>query len=128
MFVLLGLLIAVLVGFSSGSTDTGNASRLAPAQLQQAASLRLVSLHPLAVRGANFRAGERVRVTVFSGRKKVRKSVTAPHRTFAASFAASADPCVGALAIAVGNEGSRAVARSMVRACPPPAKLPGRSP
>lgn len=128
MFAILGLLIAVLVGFSSGSTGSGNAGGFAPAQAQRTASLRFTSLHPLALRGWNFRAGERVRVTVFTGHKKVRKSVTAPNRTFAAGFQVAADPCVGALAVAVGNEGSRAAAHTMPRACPPPERSPRRGP
>jgi hypothetical protein len=125
---LLGLLVAVLVGFPDGSTGSGSAGYFGPPQPQQAASLRFVSLHPFVVRGANFRPGDRVRVTVFSGRNKLQKSAMAPHRTFAVSFAVSASPRVGALAIAVGNEGSRAVAKSIVGACPPPEKPPGRSP
>lgn len=126
MFAILGLLIAVLVGFSGGSTDSRNISDYAPAQQQRAASLRFTSLHPLALRGWNFRPGERVRVTVFTGHRKVQKSVLAPNRAFSAGFAVAADPCVGALAVAVGNEGSRAAAHTMPRACPPPERLPRR--
>jgi hypothetical protein len=86
-------------------------------------ALRLLSNQPLTVRGAHFKAHERVRVTAYADaakRSKLVRSTTIG--TFKVSFDVpmAFDPCVESLRVtAVGARGSDAVLKLPQRACPP---------
>jgi hypothetical protein len=88
-----------------------------------APALRLASKDPLIVRGAHFKAHERVRVTASvdaTRRSKVVRATTAG--TFKVTFdvPTAFDPCVESLRItAVGARGSDAALKLPQRACPP---------
>jgi hypothetical protein len=88
-----------------------------------APALRLVSNEPLTIRGAHFKAHERVRVTTHvdaAKRSKLVRSTTIG--TFKVTFDVpmAFDPCVESLRVtAVGARGSDAVLKLPQRACPP---------
>jgi len=83
--------------------------------------LKLVQLHPLVVRGANFQSGERVRMTVYAKITRVEKATASPSGAFRASFGTIAiGRCSGFRVTAVGNLGSRA----SLKLPPLPACLP----
>lgn len=91
-------LLVVLLGLPSptagGSTNSGPARK---------ASLQIVAMHPLTVRGQAFRPSERVRVSA----NGVRKTLVAGRRGgFIVTFR-RAGAC-GAVVVARGSEGSRA--------------------
>jgi hypothetical protein len=124
---LLALILALLLGFSIGPSTP---SRMATPP-SHSASLRFTATHPIALRGRGFRAGERVRLTVFAGRKIGRQKLTTPGGAFVANFPSlRVDRCKGAAATARGNEGSVAAAKLPLPACLPERSggLPGRIP
>jgi hypothetical protein len=88
-----------------------------------APALRLVAKDPLTVRGAHFKAHERVRVTAYVAAAKYSKRVRATTvGAFKVSFdvPTAFDPCVESLRItAVGARGSDAALKLPQRACPP---------
>jgi hypothetical protein len=89
------LALLLVLGFAMPSSEAHGTAR---------ASLEVVGVEPVGVAGRNFKAGERVRLTV-DGR---RKTVTAgPRGGFKVVFPA-ANACNGFTAVARGSEGSRA--------------------
>jgi hypothetical protein len=91
----------------------------------QKASLRIVDREPLTLRGENFKAGERVRISLsvpLTERKVVRATATGSFR--ATFLEISVARCEGVRAVAVGGAGSQAT----VKFLPAPACSPMRSP
>jgi hypothetical protein len=86
-------------------------------------ALRLLSLHPVQVRG-HFRPDERVKITVFTTVQRVRRARATGAGSFVVSFGdAPISRCSGFTIRAVGSRGSVAVYK-----LPRPACLPVRSP
>jgi hypothetical protein len=85
------------------------------------ATLRLVTVSPLQVGGAGFRARERVRVVATAAQVSVAKRVRASRRgAFAVTFGFSAGHCAGLRVVATGSAGSRAtLKRPPLPACMP---------
>lgn len=90
---------------------------------RSAPTLRLVSTQPLVVKGAHFKAHERVRVTARADVTKRTKLIrTTAKGTFSVSFGTSlaVDPCVESIRVtASGGRGSDAAMKLPQRACPP---------
>jgi hypothetical protein len=85
---------------------------------EQKATLKLAGSAPLALRGANFRPTERVRVTL-SGEVTRTKHVTASAGgAFVVRFQSTYDRCSAAIVRAVGAKGSRAALKLVPVACP----------
>jgi len=122
MAAFFALFFVVLFGFaafSSSSSGEGMASPTLRGTVGHA-SIGFRSLHPITLRGRGFHPGERVRVTVHVGQKVAGKTVGASHGTFTATFGSlSADRCSSAIAVARGNEGSRAVVKRPLPECAP---------
>ncbi len=97
--VLVTLVVAVSVASPSPGAGHGAAVR---------ASLEIVSLEPLRVRGEGFRPGERARVTVrVDGRASVLRARAGRRGAFVVRVAA--DGCVSSVrVVAVGDRGTRA--------------------
>ena len=73
------------------------------------ASLQLLQGKPLVVRGAGFRAAEKVRVTVYAKVGRVKRATAASDGTFRSTFRDVAlSRCERVRVVAVGNRGSRA--------------------
>ena len=107
--VVAATLALVLTGLAAGSSSARHAS------------LRLVTVSPLQVGGAGFRARERVRIVATAAQVSVVKRVRASRRgAFAVTFAFNAAPCAGLKVVAVGSAGSRAtLKRPPLPACMP---------
>jgi hypothetical protein len=85
------------------------------------AKLRLLDRAPLTLRGAGFKAGERVSVTATASREAVRRVRALASGGFVVTFTGlTAGRCTLVRAVAVGNRGSRTVLKIL----PPPACLP----
>jgi hypothetical protein len=99
----------------AASVTTLAAARSRPA-------LRLVDASPLVLRGSRFKSAERVRVSVYAGRKHGAKAVVAgPRGGFVARFRGlSPNACEGFGASAVGDQGSRASFKRAPGVCPLP--------
>ena len=99
----LAVLVALVVAASVASLSPGAAPGAAAR-----ASLEVVSLEPLRLRGEGFRAGERARLTVrVDGRASVLRARAGARGTFVARLAA--DGCVSSIrVVAVGDRGTRA--------------------
>lgn len=123
------LLTALLVGLFTWVGAATGKSAVAPATPDaHRAALQIVSLSPVRIRGRNFRAGEHVRVTLRASGKSARRTVTSSGGGFVARFSIAVDPCAAGMSVsAVGDRGSRAVAKRLPRACAPSASA-GRSP
>jgi hypothetical protein len=81
-------------------------------------ALRLVSTHPVHLRGAHFRAGETVRISVHAGQESGRARVVADgHGTFSATVHMAVPGCTSVSARAVGTSGDRAVAARLRVLC-----------
>jgi hypothetical protein len=81
-------------------------------------SLRLLSTHPVRVRGAGFVAGETVRVSVRAGEASGRRRVVAGRGgAFAATLHVAVPGCTSVSASAVGASGDRAVAARLRVLC-----------
>jgi hypothetical protein len=110
--VILAVLALALAVALLGSAAIGGESR-------QKATLELAGSAPLALRGANFRPSERVRVTL-SGELTRTKHVTASAGgAFVVRFQSTYDRCSAAIVRAVGARGSRAALKLVPVACPP---------
>ena len=82
--------------------------------------LRLVAGAVLAVRGAHFVPGERVKVTVTVGRRLAKEAVVEGRGSFAVRFQTSFDRCSSSLRVqAVGNRGSLVLLKLPPFMCPP---------
>jgi len=100
---------------------------VASAQVRQP-TLSLVSRSPLTVRGAEFRARERVHVVFYAGEQtKVVFVRATPTGTFVASADVPFTRCNGVRIVATGLLGSRAAVRLPQPACMPLVH-PGASP
>jgi hypothetical protein len=109
--VILAILAAALAVALLGSAAIGGESRAK-------ATLKLAGSSPLALRGANFRAREPVRVSL-SGRVNQTKQVTAGSGGgFVVRFPAAYNRCGAIIARAVGAQGSRAGLKLPQPACP----------
>jgi hypothetical protein len=97
------------------------AATFASARVATRPTLRLVDASPVAFRGANFKAHERVRVSVYA-RERATKRLTAGARGgFVVRFGdLRADRCGAFFAVAVGNLSSRATFKRPLPECPPP--------
>jgi hypothetical protein len=108
------LVFGLVVGFMLVRTSDDAQAR--------AASLRLVRKAPLAVRGEQFRPGERVRLQAMLKRGTV--ATADGHGSFVAQFGAAKSRCDVVRVIAVGSEGSHAVLKLL----PSPACVAARTP
>jgi hypothetical protein len=80
--------------------------------------LRLMSTHPVRVRGAGFVAGETVRVSVHAGEASGRKRVAADGGgAFSTTLRVTVPGCTSVTASAVGASGDRAVAARLRVLC-----------
>lgn len=107
--VVAAALALVLAGLGAGSTPSRHAS------------LRLVRVAPLQVRGTGFQARERVRVVANVARLSFVKRVQAsPRGSFAVGFSLTPSHCSGLRVMAAGNAGTRAtLKRPPLPACMP---------
>ena len=76
---------------------------------------------PVVFRGSGFKAHERVRVSVYAGERATKHVAAGVRGGFVVRFP-TLDPnaCSGFGAVAVGNEGSRAVFKRAPGMCPAP--------
>jgi hypothetical protein len=109
------VLIALVLGAAAGVTATSDAIGGSPAK----PALQLARGAPLTVRGIHFRSGERVTVSVLSGRKTMKRTTAGSGGTFLVRFATTYDRCEGLLVVARGAYGSRATLKRPLLACPP---------
>ncbi len=86
---LAGLLVAVVASLSVAAALASGAQEAH----QTRAGLALKSRNPVTVRGIGFKAHSRVTVTLFVGRKLVRRPLADRLGTFTASFPAVIDRC-----------------------------------
>lgn len=77
-----------------------------------------------ALHGTHFHPREKVHVTVQSASTLVRTVRTSSGGTFSMSLGDAADPCVGAVVLAVGAHGDTARLKVMPRGCLPPSTTP----
>jgi hypothetical protein len=113
MVALLGLLIALFFA-APGGAATPWTTRAA------SASVRFAAVRPIRLAGAGFGSGERVRIRIQTGAKVLRRhAVARANGSFTVRTSLAVDPCLGAVASAVGSAGSHAVATTGQRACPP---------
>ena len=118
LFAALALLLAVvaLAIVAAGSP--------APTRVSLSPALRLLSLHPVQVRGIHFRPGERVRTTLSTTVRRVRRARATGAGSFVVSFGdVPISHCSGFTIRAAGSRGSIAVYK-----LPRPACLPVHSP
>jgi hypothetical protein len=113
------LVVYVAIALTGALVPTGAATA------QDGATLRLQDRSPIAVSGAGFERGERVRVTLLretNARKIVRASRAG---TFTVTFVGTTvTRCDVVRVIATGGRGSRAALKIL----PPPACIPLRAP
>ena len=85
-------------------------------------TLRITDDQPLVLRGAGFRPGEHVKVSVYAGTAGATKRMTATARgVFRARFAnLDANACSAFGASAIGDKGSRAIYKRAPGMCPAP--------
>jgi len=109
-------LAACLVLATSIATARGRAH-----ETERQATLRLLDNDPVKLRGTQFLAGERIRITSTVGGKRKARTVRANGvGGFAVTFAdQSVDKCMGFRATAVGNDGSGASLKLPELFCPP---------
>ena len=114
------LLVSVLAFFVAGAVAPADATHAA------APSLRLVTLSPLTLRGAGFRAGERVRVTLTVRVLRAGRTLRADalgRFTYRPQTMIVLDPCRGTIVVnAVGGSSGRRA--TWKRACRPPETWP----
>jgi hypothetical protein len=104
-------LLAVVIGVAAGSAGAA----------RKPATLRITSHDPLVVRGAHFRASERVRVTANVGLTVQRRVVAGARGGFTVTFdQVPVDRCTGGFVRAVGSSGTRAAVKLPQLLCPPP--------
>ena len=114
--VILALGLALSVALL-GSAANGGESR-------KKATLKLAGGAPLALRGTDFLANEKVRVTL-SGKVTRAKQVTAgPAGGFVVRFSVALDRCTATIVRAVGAKGSLAGLKLPPLACPAPGAGP----
>ena len=105
-----GLALSLLTA-GSLTVSVGLAASVQPA-------LRLVTVRPLEVRGSNFKAKERVKVTLYARTEKVRRTTATEAGSFTTSFGAvPLSHCDGFLIRAVGSQGSVATTKIPRPAC-----------
>jgi hypothetical protein len=109
--VILAVLALALAVALLGSAAIGGEAR-------KKATLELAGSAPLALRGANFRSSERVRVTLSGEVTRTRQVTASAAGVFVVRFQARYDRCSVAIARAVGAKGSRAALKLIPAACP----------
>jgi hypothetical protein len=109
--VILAVLALALAVALLGSAAIGGESR-------KKATLELAGSAPLALRGANFRPSERVRVTLSVEVARTKRVTASANGAFVVRFQATYDRCSVAIARAVGDKGSRAALKLVPVACP----------
>jgi hypothetical protein len=114
MRIALVITAALTTALLLGSTAGGGESSGKPA-------LKLAKSYPLTVQGMNFRPGENVRLTVSSQLKRTKSVIASRTGTFLVRFQDAYHRCAGMMAIAVGQQGSRATLKLPIRfRCPMP--------
>jgi hypothetical protein len=114
----IGLVIVLALGLALSVALLGSAA--IGGESRKKATLKLSGGAPLTLRGANFLANERVRVTL-SGERRRTKQVTATRAgVFVVRFEVAYDRCSAAIALAVGARGSRAGLKLPPLGCPHP--------
>jgi hypothetical protein len=86
-------------------------------------ALLVADTAPFTVKGANFKANERVAVQVRGGTTPLRTArvrANAAGRFTLTMPRVSLERCGGAFAVATGASGSRAIAKIVFQLCPPP--------
>jgi hypothetical protein len=110
--------VAALLMISAAALTVGGTTG---AQSNTRASLRLVSLDPVAVHGAGFASRERVRVDLSGAASERRRTFAARNGSLSVRFAGvHATRCDVIRVVAVGSRGSRTVLKYL----PSPACLP----
>jgi uncharacterized membrane protein YedE/YeeE len=118
LFAALALLVAAV------ALATVAAGSPAPTRVSLSPALRLLSLHPVHVRGIHFRPGERVTITLSTTVQRVRHARATAAGSFVVGFGGvPISHCSGFAIRAVGSQGSVAVYKLQRPAC-----LPVRSP
>jgi hypothetical protein len=85
----------------------------------QRARLHIGTGAPLVIRGTHFVPGEQVTVTVSMRQKRMKRTVANGQGAFLVRFRMSLPRCSpGIIALAVGNRGSRAMAKRPPMLCP----------
>jgi hypothetical protein len=99
LLILAGCVLALApAGAASEQREAGSKARLS-----------LIRGTPLVLRGVNFRPGEHVRIRVTTERQLAKRVTADAAGRFTVRFATTAfDRCSGFLAVAVGDQGSRA--------------------
>lgn len=106
----LGTLVLTLVPAGAAADQLGNSKP----------TLRLIGGPTLAVRGARFVPGERVKVTVTVGQRLTKEAIVDRRGSFSVRFRTSFDRCSSSLrALAVGNRGSHALVKMPELMCAP---------
>lgn len=90
-----------------------------PAATERRATLRLVTAHPITLRGTGFDAAERVQVTVHSSGFTRTKQTRSNDGAFTVTFRLPFDRCNGLLAVARGSSGTVARYKLPQLLCPP---------
>jgi hypothetical protein len=94
---------------------------IASARAVSRPALRLMDAGPVAFRGTGFKPHERVRISVYAGERAAKRVVAGARGRFVVRFAGlNPNACAGFSALAVGNEGSRAVFKRPPGTCPAP--------
>ncbi len=114
--VILALGLALSVALL-GSAANGGESR-------KKATLRLSGAAPLTLRGANFLANERVRVTLSGERRQMKQVTAGAAGGFVVRFSVAFDRCTATIVRAVGAKGSLAGLKVPPLACPAPGAGP----
>jgi hypothetical protein len=110
----IGVIVILALGLALlASAANGGESR-------KKASLTLAGEAPLALRGANFLPGERVRVTLSAERRLTRQVTAGPAGGFVLRIPSAYDRCTATIVLAVGARGSRAGLKLPPLACPAP--------
>jgi hypothetical protein len=109
--------IAVLVALFAVMVPAGDAAEQAATGK---AKLQIVRGATLTLRGIQFHAGEKVKVTVSAPSRLSKRVVAGGQGTFVVRFGISFDRCnTGLQAFAVGSRGSRASVKLPDLMCPP---------
>lgn len=116
--------VALLAGLLGAGVETASTATTK-------ATLKVVKLKPLTVRGTGFKARERVTLTLSVGKQRVRGTATATGRLTVSFPRAKVTTCTPYTLRAIGAAGTRATVKQVVRAaaCKPTAAVtfPGAS-
>jgi hypothetical protein len=111
LLLLAPFVAAAVIAAAGMSADVG--TQAPPARL------RLVDTDPVTVRGTAFKPYERVRVTVLTDERLVRRATAGPGGVFTMRLPGVAiNACTGFTVTVTGNEGSRATFKRAPGVCP----------